>query len=389
MEKKHKAHKIRSRIIFEIFNFLEMSIKFKFRYKLKKKSVEKVLIKQMCNYIIQKEEISARKLGGIKEIIVDAEVISLLDLQEGKHLLVGLSNGEIKYYSNINLGEKNLGEYQEFTLTEHNSKLIYALCCIDSNYFASGEGYSECGLAVLWQYSHKKKKRNFGSPIKINSFQLQNEGVRMFKALKPNLLACGMFNGKILLWNIIQNSIVNELVMHSDQVSCLLSIDNYCDRRLLFSGSWDKSIVVWDLNTKELFKGGQFASEHNNDINALVRFSGDYRILSSSSDCTVKLWQISSSNSLKTFKLHNSYIFDIYYYNDIDVIVTGGYDNCIKIFDLADRESFVESKIVNEKNMLNIIKTKEAVNGLIVLRKLLTYVTYDYNCQKISIYTLK
>jgi WD40 repeat protein len=66
-------------------------------------------------------------------------------------------------------------------------------------------------------------------------------------------LILGLRSGKILSVDLENPTIIDELVGHSDLVSAL-SIDSTGER--LVSGSWDRTVRIWSLNSlKEISKG--------------------------------------------------------------------------------------------------------------------------------------
>ena len=76
---------------------------------------------------------------------------------------------------------------------------------------------------------------------------------------------------------------------------------------LLISGSSDKTIKIWNLNSGECVKTLQ---GHTNEINSIQLIS-DVRIISCSSDGFLKEWDLDSSECVKTFKGHSNSIFCI------------------------------------------------------------------------------
>jgi WD40 repeat protein len=85
---------------------------------------------------------------------------------------------------------------------------------------------------------------------------------------------------------------------------------------LLASGSDDKSIRVWDVNSESnsaiCVLGGGSASSHTSNVRAIA-FAPDivWCLLSGSWDGTIKIWDIRSGACMLTLTDHNSDVYGI------------------------------------------------------------------------------
>jgi guanine nucleotide-binding protein subunit beta-2-like 1 protein len=108
------------------------------------------------------------------------------------------------------------------------------------------------------------------------------------------------------------------------------------DGQFALSGSWDKTLRLWDLNTGQTTR--QFTS-HTKDVLS-VAFSADNRqIVSGSRDKTIKLW-----NTLAQCKYtigedcHQDWVSTVRFSpsNTNPVIVSAGWDKIVKVWNLAN-----------------------------------------------------
>ena len=107
---------------------------------------------------------------------------------------------------------------------------------------------------------------------------------------------------------------------HTGEVNaCVLSSDG----NRLYSGSYDKSILVWDITT-----GQQLArlQSHTDGVTSLA-WSGSL-LVSGSLDTTVKLWDTGNRQLLHTLRGHSDHVFGVAVSSDGSqrIISAGGGD---------------------------------------------------------------
>jgi len=92
------------------------------------------------------------------------------------------------------------------------------------------------------------------------------------------------------------------------------------DGQRIVSCSTDKTVKIWDANTG---KGLHTLKGHDGSVNS-VAFSPDgQRVVSGSRDKTVKIWDASSGKELHTLKGHTDYVRSVAFSPDGQRIVSG------------------------------------------------------------------
>ena len=134
---------------------------------------------------------------------------------------------------------------------------------------------------------------------------------------------------------------------HGGAVTSLVCGENSDGSPLLLSGSRDKSIIQWELNfegTKISYKDDQDNTKekilvgkplkslhgHNHFVSSLALNSDNTKLVSGSWDKTIRLWDIASCKSDLLFKGHTKDVLCVGFSHDERLIFSGGMDNSLK-----------------------------------------------------------
>jgi WD40 repeat protein len=99
----------------------------------------------------------------------------------------------------------------------------------------------------------------------------------------------------------------------------------------IFSGSQDKTIKIWDLNSGKRLKT---LTGHNSGIYSLAVSEG--KLLSASADRTIKIWDINNGNLVCTLLGHNNHVYSLSAANRI--FASASLDKTIKIWDIETKK---------------------------------------------------
>ncbi len=121
---------------------------------------------------------------------------------------------------------------------------------------------------------------------------------------------------------------------HKDPVS---SVAFSPDGKTLASGSWDKTIILWDVEKRQRI--GQPLEGHKNDVRS-VAFSPDGKTLASGSwDKTIILWDVERRQRIgQPLEGHKDYVYSVAFSPDGKTLASGSGDKTIILWDVEKRQ---------------------------------------------------
>ena len=121
-----------------------------------------------------------------------------------------------------------------------------------------------------------------------------------------------------------------EIVPQIGHSITVLSVAFSADGRTALSGSWDKTLKLWDVTKGKLLR----TFEGHSDAVWSVAFSPDGRtVLSGSWDKSLKLWDVSTGKLLRTFERHTSGVWSVAFTPDGRSVLSGSGDRTLKLWD--------------------------------------------------------
>ena len=112
------------------------------------------------------------------------------------------------------------------------------------------------------------------------------------------------------------------------------------DGQYLASGSWDKTVKLWRVETGECTR----TMEGHSDWCESVAFSPDGQYLASGSyDNTVKLWRVESGECTRTMEGHSDCVNSVAFSPDGQYLASGSQDNTVKLWSTPDRERSLQT----------------------------------------------
>jgi WD40 repeat protein len=298
--------------------------------------------------------------------------------KNGKYMAVGRTG------NNAKLIDFNTGKIHK-TLNGHNSMVLSICFSNDSKYFVTG-GLD--GKVVLW---------NVETGAQIRKFNYEDANIAVFSVDVSNdnkLLATADWSGYVNIWDIETGKHIKSIKSHGGSAAYhikftpngLYIISAGLDRKLklietdtgeevrtfightdlvnsididsatnkIITSSWDNTIRVWDF-----YSGLQTLkiNAHNGGVySARFDTSGKY-IVSGGDDYLVKLWDATNGTLISSFAGHKGGIGDVYLTKDNKNIISGSRDGSIRVWDTNLKKELVSLTFLNDNDWF--IKTPE------------------------------
>lgn len=146
---------------------------------------------------------------------------------------------------------------------------------------------------------------------------------------QSQLFASGSWDKTIKLWNWAQGELRTTLAGHSDRVNAVVISP---DAQILVSGSFDETIKVWQLPSGRIL---QTLTDHNLGVNSIA-ISPDGQLLAScgGDDHSIKLWELKTGKLLRTLTGHTDDVNAVVFSPDGRFLASGSSDATSKIWDV-------------------------------------------------------
>ncbi|KAI9771952.1 MAG: hypothetical protein M1839_002585 [Geoglossum umbratile] len=143
------------------------------------------------------------------------------------------------------------------------------------------------------------------------------------------LVASGSYDKTVRLWDTSTGVQLQTLEGHLDEV---YSVAFSPDGKLVASGSYDKTVRLWDTSTGVQL---QTLDGHLIGVNS-VAFSPDGKLVTSGSgDKTVRLWDTSTAVQLQTLEGHLNGVNSVAFSPDGKLVTSGSLDKTVRLWDTS------------------------------------------------------
>lgn len=175
-----------------------------------------------------------------------------------------------------------------------------------------------------WSISEQVATRKVESSTdNMNTMISTEEGLLLFSAtaISPYYLQVAHRNS---------GHMVRDLEGHTKIIT---SLSQYLKRNLLFSGSADRTIRVWDLTNQSCI---HTLKGHSEAVNAIVTDPQGTFLYTGSSDRTIRVWQLEDFSMMTTLTGHEGEVLCLTIANKSPLLFSGGTDNMILIWSTID-----------------------------------------------------
>ena len=146
---------------------------------------------------------------------------------------------------------------------------------------------------------------------------------------------------------------VRTLKGHKDGVMCV----QFCEsKNRLMSGSYDRTVHVWNLETGELV---QVLKGHMRCVRAL-QFD-DAKLVTGSMDNTLKIWNYHTGQCIRTLQGHTDGVVSLHF--DSRILVSGSADKNLKVWNFLTGECFTLHGHTDWVNQVNIHRQSMVVSA--------------------------
>ncbi|KIK61921.1 hypothetical protein GYMLUDRAFT_559513 [Collybiopsis luxurians FD-317 M1] len=163
----------------------------------------------------------------------------------------------------------------------------------------------------------------------VNSVAFSSDGTHVLS---------GSWDKTVRLWDANTGVNLWTLEGHADNVaSVAFSPDGTC----LLSGSWDRTARVWDANTGKLL---WILKGHKDDVTSVTFSSDSTRALSGSRDRTIQLWNVKTGRHLQSLEGHVDNVTSVAFSPDGTRLLSGSRDGVVHLWDANTGVNLLEMK---------------------------------------------
>jgi WD40 repeat protein len=136
----------------------------------------------------------------------------------------------------------------------------------------------------------------------------------------------------VQLWDGLNQKYNKALCDHNCEVSTVVFCQNQQpeNEQILASGSYDRTIKIWNASKGQCLRT---LEGHTGFVFSLAANPDGKTIASSGADHTIKIWNVNTGQCLKTLEAHTGWIFSLAWSSDGKILASGSADGSVKLWD--------------------------------------------------------
>ncbi|KAG8940933.1 hypothetical protein FRC03_005004 [Tulasnella sp. 419] len=148
------------------------------------------------------------------------------------------------------------------------------------------------------------------------------------------MIVSGSYDKTVCIWDAVTGSLIRKLEGH---IGWVYSVAFSHDSTMIISGSYDETVCIWDAVTGYLIRK---LEGHNGGVNSVAFSHDSTMIVSGSDDKTVCIWDAVTGSLIRKLEGHSGSVWSVAFSYDSTIIVSGSSDKTVCIWD-ADTGSLI------------------------------------------------
>ena len=175
-------------------------------------------------------------------------------------------------------------------------------------------------------------------------YSITNESIATCMAICNDCLFIGAKEGQIYIWNLINNTKISEIAVHTDKITCIVAAGN-----IIVSGSKDKTIRCWNINNQNK---PTILYQHNASVKC-VALSEQAKYMATCSNQQNFIWDFNANKKIGAIK--NEAGISCMEFLSEEFLIVGGSNGSLIMWNVQD---LIPHKIYKNQSSLQIITLK-------------------------------